>query len=208
MMVSVASAKPWILTVWRMTPTLCSLLITASCWATTVSSARAPCHTGSCCRSRSVPKLRRLNLTGIQQVAMASDARQASAARWFRHPQSVYPRGVSSPALQFLILTVAGWLGRHQVRVVEYLLEENRILRHQLGGRRLRLTDAQRRRLAVRARGEEVRWYEAAESRTTPHRRGGRRSRPPDGYRESEVGNYANPGRPQQTRARGRPHNH
>lgn len=59
---------------------------------------------------------------------------------------------MSSPALQFLILTVAGWLGRHQVRVIEYLLEENRILRHELGRRRLRLTDAQRRRLAIRGK--------------------------------------------------------
>jgi hypothetical protein len=36
--------------------------------------------------------------------------------------------------------------------VVDYLREENRILREQLGERGLRLTDAQRRRLAVRDR--------------------------------------------------------
>jgi hypothetical protein len=41
---------------------------------------------------------------------------------------------------------------RGQQQVIEYLLEENRVLREKLGGRRLRLTDAQRRRLAVRAR--------------------------------------------------------
>ena len=57
-----------------------------------------------------------------------------------------------APALQFLILTVAGWLTRQQVALVEYLLEENRILREQLGGKRLRLTDAQRRRLAVKGK--------------------------------------------------------
>ena len=55
-------------------------------------------------------------------------------------------------ALQFLVLTFAGWLNRHQEDLIDYLREENRILREQLGGRRLRLTDAQRRRLAVRGK--------------------------------------------------------
>ena len=59
---------------------------------------------------------------------------------------------MTSPALQFLILTVASWLNRHQVAVVDYLIEENRVLRDQLNGRRLRLTDAQRRRLAVKGK--------------------------------------------------------
>ena len=55
-----------------------------------------------------------------------------------------------SDALQFLILTAAGWLNRHQEDLIDYLREENRGLREQLGGRPLRLTDAQRRRLALR----------------------------------------------------------
>ena len=59
---------------------------------------------------------------------------------------------MSCPALQFLFITIAGWLSRHQVAAMEYLMEENRILREQLDGRRLRLTDAQRRRLAVKGR--------------------------------------------------------
>ena len=53
-------------------------------------------------------------------------------------------------ALRFLILTAAGWVNRHQEDVIDYLREENRVLREQLGPRPLRLTDAQRRRLAVR----------------------------------------------------------
>ncbi len=53
-------------------------------------------------------------------------------------------------ALQFLVFTLAGWLNRHQEDLIDYLREENRILREQLGSRPLRLTDAQRRRLAVR----------------------------------------------------------
>ena len=53
-------------------------------------------------------------------------------------------------ALHFLVFTVAGWLNRHQEALIDYLREENRVLREQMGGRALRLTDAQRRRLAVR----------------------------------------------------------
>ncbi len=48
-------------------------------------------------------------------------------------------------ALQFLVLTAAGWVNRHQEDLIEYLREENRVLREQLGRRPLRLTDAQRR---------------------------------------------------------------
>jgi putative transposase len=55
-------------------------------------------------------------------------------------------------ALQFLLYIFAGWVNRRQLDVIEYLREENRVLREQLGGRRLRLTDAQRRRLAVRGK--------------------------------------------------------
>ncbi len=54
--------------------------------------------------------------------------------------------------LQLLVLTFAGWLNRNQEDRVDYLREENRILREQLGSRSLRLSDAQRRRLAVRGK--------------------------------------------------------
>ncbi len=43
-------------------------------------------------------------------------------------------------------------MNRHQQDVIEYLQEENRALREQLGGKRLRFTDQQRRRLAVKAK--------------------------------------------------------
>ena len=52
--------------------------------------------------------------------------------------------------MQLLVLTVAGWVNRHQDDLIDYLREENRVLREQLGSRPPRLTDAQRRRLAVR----------------------------------------------------------
>ena len=53
--------------------------------------------------------------------------------------------------LQVLLLTLAGWVNRHQQQVIEYLVEENRVLKGQLKGRPLRLTDDQRRRLAAKA---------------------------------------------------------
>jgi putative transposase len=52
--------------------------------------------------------------------------------------------------LQVLLVTLAGWVNRHQQQVIEYLVEENRVLREQAKGRRLRLTDDQRRRLAAK----------------------------------------------------------
>src|SRR3954466_3013996 len=54
---------------------------------------------------------------------------------------------------QFVVIVVAGWMNQRKQNVIEYLREENRVLREQLGERRLRFTDDQRRRLAVRAKG-------------------------------------------------------
>ena len=53
---------------------------------------------------------------------------------------------------QILVAALAGWITRQQDAVIEYLHEENRVLRQQLGRKRLRLTDDQRRRLAVRGK--------------------------------------------------------
>ena len=55
-------------------------------------------------------------------------------------------------ALQFLLLVFSGWVNREQQAVIAYLREENSVLREQLGGKRLRFTDAQRRRLAVKGK--------------------------------------------------------
>src|SRR6516225_8369565 len=52
----------------------------------------------------------------------------------------------------FLVVSLAGWMNQHQQHVVEYLIEENRVLREQIGNRRIRFTDGQRRRLAARAK--------------------------------------------------------
>ena len=57
-----------------------------------------------------------------------------------------------TPPLQFFILMFSGWINRRQTQVIDYLLEENRLLREQVVGQRLKLTDDQRRRLAVKGR--------------------------------------------------------
>lgn len=54
---------------------------------------------------------------------------------------------------RFLLIALAGWMNERQLQMIEYLREENRVLREQLGDGRLRLTDHQRRRLAAKARG-------------------------------------------------------
>jgi len=54
--------------------------------------------------------------------------------------------------LEFLMMIFAGWVNRSQQDVIEYLQEENRVLREQLGGKRLLFTDRQRRRLAAKAK--------------------------------------------------------
>jgi hypothetical protein len=53
---------------------------------------------------------------------------------------------------RFLLIAVAGWMNQHQLHTIDYLREEDRVLREQLGGRRLRLSDDQRRRLAAKAK--------------------------------------------------------
>ena len=54
---------------------------------------------------------------------------------------------------RFVLIALAGWMNQRQLQVIEYLREENRVLREQLGERRLRLSDDQRRRLAAKAKG-------------------------------------------------------
>jgi transposase InsO family protein len=59
---------------------------------------------------------------------------------------------VDVASVRVLLTALASWLNRQQQEATAYLIEENRILRGQLCGRRLRLTDDERRRLAVRGR--------------------------------------------------------
>ena len=63
-------------------------------------------------------------------------------------------RSMAQPAspLRFVLVALAGWINQQQRNVIDYLQEENRALREQLGAGRLRFTDDQRRRLAAKAK--------------------------------------------------------
>ena len=54
---------------------------------------------------------------------------------------------------KMLVSMLAGWINRQQQEALEYLKEENKILRHELlkaiGKKRIILNDTQRRRLAI-----------------------------------------------------------
>ncbi|MFO1077094.1 MAG: hypothetical protein U1E73_05145, partial [Planctomycetota bacterium] len=92
-------------------------------------------------------------------------------------------------ALRFLLSVFAGWVNRQQANAIAFLVEENRVLREQLGERRVRLNDDQRRRLAAKGKvlGRDIlsriativtpdtilRWHRRliAAKHTYPHRR-------------------------------------
>ena len=59
---------------------------------------------------------------------------------------------ITLDSFRFLLIAVAGWMNQEQQQIIDYLREENRVLRAQVGSRRLRFDDDQRRRLAVRAK--------------------------------------------------------
>ena len=66
------------------------------------------------------------------------------------------------------MLIFAGWVNRHQQDAIEYLQEKNRALREQLGGKRLKFTGLQRRRLAVKAKRDGRRGLFQIETLVTP----------------------------------------
>jgi hypothetical protein len=70
--------------------------------------------------------------------------------------------------LEFLLLLFAGWVNRRQLAMIDYFKTENRILREHLQGRRLRFTDDQRRRLAIRGQALGRRMLRDATSLLTP----------------------------------------
>jgi putative transposase len=62
----------------------------------------------------------------------------------------------------FLVVSISGWINQRQQQLIEYRVEENRVLREQIGNRRMRFTDDQRRRLATRGKNPR---YSQAEGR-------------------------------------------
>ena len=69
---------------------------------------------------------------------------------------------------KFTLLALAGWINRKQQDVIDYLKEENRVLREHLPGGRVRFTDAQRRRLAVRGKALGCRLLRGMATLDTP----------------------------------------
>ena len=70
--------------------------------------------------------------------------------------------------LHFLASVLAGWVNRHQEAIIDYPLAENRVFGQQLQGRRLHLSDNDRRRLAPEARFLGRRVLEEVAIRVTP----------------------------------------
>jgi len=62
---------------------------------------------------------------------------------------AVSPKGETPLPVRFLAAWIGVWLGRYQQQLIEYQREEIQLLREKLGGRRLRFSDKDRRRLAV-----------------------------------------------------------
>jgi putative transposase len=58
----------------------------------------------------------------------------------------------ASQAWKLLLVCLAGWVNRHQLDVIAYIQEENRVLKSKLKGKRIRFTDDERRRLAVKGK--------------------------------------------------------
>src|SRR5260370_37981936 len=54
---------------------------------------------------------------------------------------------------RFVLMVVAEWMNQRHLQMIDYLREETRVRREQVGGRRVRLNDDQRRRLAAKAKG-------------------------------------------------------
>jgi hypothetical protein len=126
--------------------------------------------------------------------------------------------------VRLLLLTLTGWVNRQQQEVIEYLVEENRVLVEQLRGRRLRLTDDQRRRLAARGQrlGRRIlsrvativtpdtilRWHRllievelrAEAAGASRHSEGDRGTYRADGHGQPGVGLQSDPGRVEESR--------
>ena len=98
------------------------------------------------------------------EIALLREELDIKDARWHRLPprrrppcpetHSTYNRRMLNNLRPWKVFVVAaaGWLNRQQRLVIDYLQEENGVLREQLGGRRLRFTDDQRRQLAAKAK--------------------------------------------------------
>jgi hypothetical protein len=70
--------------------------------------------------------------------------------------------------LHFLASVLAGWVNQHQQAIIDYVIEENRIYKQQRHGRRLNLSDNDRRRLAAKAKALERKMLDEVANLVTP----------------------------------------
>ena len=75
----------------------------------------------------------------------------------------------ASQAWKLLLICIGGWVNRHQLDVIAYVQEENRVLRSKLKGKRIRFTDDERRRLAVKGKALGNRILREVASIVTPN---------------------------------------
>jgi hypothetical protein len=81
---------------------------------------------------------------------------------------NLFGNGKRHQPSHLLIIALAGWLNRHQQAVIDYLIEENGVLKEQVEGKRLQFTDEQRMRLAVKAKVLGRRLLDEIETLVTP----------------------------------------
>jgi len=97
------------------------------------------------------------------------EARRIALARTVR---KLRRRGLTETArvisFHLLVAVLLGWLDREQREVIAFLREENRVLRAQLHGRRLRLSDDERCR-SLEARYSDIAPVSCRISHRSPH---------------------------------------
>ena len=91
-------------------------------------------------------------LTDQPCVRMAERRSDLEVIQWTYASDCMWRMAPLSHPLRFLLVALAGWINQQQRDVIDYLREENRVLREQLGPRRVRFTDDQRVRLAAKAK--------------------------------------------------------
>jgi hypothetical protein len=82
--------------------------------------------------------------------AMRIQALPCSSRAQVDHRQRYHGAAMGTEAVRFLVLWMAGWIHSRELEVIDFLREENRVLREQLGGRRLRFTACRGRRFFAR----------------------------------------------------------
>ena len=70
----------------------------------------------------------------------------------------------------FLVVSLSGWMNERQQHAIHYLMAENPVPREQVGNRRMRFSDDQRRRLAVRAKKSGRKLLSEVATIVTPRR--------------------------------------